>query len=94
MLSHSFDRFYVVTKYELPKVSDLTLTVIEFDLNCTHLNGEGKYMTKCRRYCLRIASYVSFYQRQITYYNLTAHRILTKDIGLILPNIPTRKRNK
>ena len=94
MISHSFDRFYVIAKYELPKVSDLTLTVIEFDLTCSHLNGEGKYMTKCRKHCLRIAPYVSFYQRQITYYNLTTHRIITKDIGLILPNIPTRKRNK
>ena len=75
-------------------VSDLTLTAIEFDLTCSHLNGEGKFMTKLRRHCMRIAPYVSFYQRQITYYNLTAHRILTKDIGLILPNIPTSKRNK
>ena len=94
MLSHSFNRFYVVAKYELPKVCDLTLTTIEFDLNCSHLNGEGKYMTKLRRHCLRIAPYISFYQRQITYYNLTTHRIITKDIKLILPNIPTTKRNK
>ena len=27
MLAHSFDRFYVVTKVELPKVSDLNLTM-------------------------------------------------------------------
>ena len=46
MLSHSFSRFYVVAKYELPKVSDLILRVIEFDLNCSHLNGEEKYTTK------------------------------------------------
>ena len=26
MLSHSFDRFYVITKIEIPKVSDLNLT--------------------------------------------------------------------
>ena len=25
ILSHSFDRFYVVTKFELPKVEDLKL---------------------------------------------------------------------
>ena len=73
MLFHSFDRFYIVAKYELPQVSDLTLTAIEFDLTCSHLNGEGKYMTKLRKPCLRIAPYISFYQRQITYYNLTAH---------------------
>ena len=94
MLSHSFNRFYVVAKYELPKVSDLKLTTIEFYLTCSHLNGEGKYMTKLRKHCLRIAPYISFYQRLITYYNLTAHRILTKDIGLILPNFPPNKRNK
>ena len=75
-------------------VSDLTLTVIEFDLTCSHLNGEGKYMTKLRKHCLRSAPYVSFYQRQITYCNLTAHRLITKDIGLSLPNIHTIKRNK
>ena len=60
MLSHSFDRFYVVAKYELPKVSDLTLTAIEFDLNCSHLNGKGKYMTKLRKHCLRIALTLAF----------------------------------
>ena len=27
MLSHSFDRFYVVMKIEIPKVSDLNLTL-------------------------------------------------------------------
>ena len=87
MLSHSFNKFYVVAKYELPKVSDLKLTTIEFDLTCSHL----KYMKKFRKHCLRIAPYITFYQRQMTYYNLTVHRILTKDIGLILPNFPTTK---
>ena len=32
MLSHSFDRFYVVTKFEMPKVKDLKLTTFTFDL--------------------------------------------------------------
>ena len=31
MLSHSFDRLYVVAKFELPKVKDLKLTTVEFD---------------------------------------------------------------
>ena len=60
MLSHSFNRFYVVAKYELPKVSDLKLTTIEFDLNCSHLNGDRKYMTKVRKHCLRIAPTLAF----------------------------------
>ena len=37
MLSHSFDRFYVVTKIEIPKVSDLNLTMFQFDYNCSHV---------------------------------------------------------
>ena len=35
-ISHSFDRFYVVTKFELPKVQDLQFTTIPYDKNCEH----------------------------------------------------------
>ena len=38
-LSHSFDRFYVVTKFELPKVEDLKLTTIAYDSNCQYLDN-------------------------------------------------------
>ena len=37
MLSHSFDRFYVVTKIDIPKVLDLNLTLFQFDYNCSHV---------------------------------------------------------
>ena len=37
MLSHSFDKFYIVTKIEIPKVSDLNLTLFQFDYNCSHV---------------------------------------------------------
>ena len=37
MLSNSFDKFYVVTKIEIPKVSDLNLTMFQFDYNCSHV---------------------------------------------------------
>ena len=94
MLSHSFDRFHVVTKFELPKVEDIKLTAIDFDPTCIYLNGGGKYMPKLKRHCLRIAPYIDFYQRQIMYYNLTAYRILTRDIELILPTYLTIKRPK
>ena len=33
-LSNSFDRFYVVTKFELPKVQDLQFTTIPYDKGC------------------------------------------------------------
>ena len=38
--------------------------------------------------------FVEFYKRQIEYYNITAYKILTKDIGLILSTFLTEKRSK
>ena len=37
MLAHLFDRFYVVTRIEIPKISDLNLTVFQFDYSCSHV---------------------------------------------------------
>ena len=44
MLSHSFDRFYVVAKFEMPKIKDLRLTTFSFDLTCNHLNISKDYV--------------------------------------------------
>ena len=41
MLSHSFDRFYVVTKFILPTIEDLKYLSIEFDSTCKYLNIES-----------------------------------------------------
>ena len=38
MLAHSFDRFYVVTRIEIPKVSYFNLMVFQFDYNCSHVH--------------------------------------------------------
>ena len=47
MLTHSVDRFYVVTKYEIPKVEHLKFTTFAFDLICNHLNISKKgYLLK------------------------------------------------
>ena len=42
MLVHSFDRFYVVTKVGIPRVSDLNLTMFQFDYNCSHVANIGR----------------------------------------------------
>ena len=36
MLSHSFDRFYIVTKFELSKTQDLKLSIFGFDFECSY----------------------------------------------------------
>ena len=62
MLSHSFDGFYMVTKIEIPKVSDLNLTLFQFDYNCSHVVNIEKgtrlksrvQSKKCLMYIVRI----------------------------------------
>ena len=41
MLSHSFDRFYVVTKFELPKVEDLRFTAVQLDSKCSYVTSRN-----------------------------------------------------
>ena len=89
MLSYSFNRFYVVAKFELPKVEDLRLTTVDFDSRCSYLvrndTQKNTYYPKCLKYCLKIVPYIEFYKKQMEYYNNTAYEILANEIGLILP---------
>ena len=62
-MCHSFDRFYVVTKFELPKVQDLQFTTIPYDKNYEHLE-EAKtkggltlgLIEEIKIYCIKIVS--------------------------------------
>ena len=95
MLSHSFDRFYVVAKYELPKIKDLKFTTFLSDLMCNHLNISKKsYLLRYIKHCRRIAPYVKFYKQQIEYSNQTVHNILQNEIGLILPTFDRNNNRK
>ena len=88
MLSHSYDRFYVVAKYGIPKIENLKLTTFSFDLMCNHLNISKKsYLLRYIRHCRRIALYVKFYKQQIDYYNWTAYNLPQNEIGLVLLNL-------
>ena len=97
MLSHSFNRFYIVTKFELPKTKDLKLATFGFDFECSYANHTTTSNTnyaKLLSYHLKIAPYTRLYQRQIQYYNKTAYDTLANDIGKILPKFPTDKRQR
>ena len=97
MLCHSFDRFYIVTKFELPKVEDLKLTAVQFDSKYRYLAARNdtqpsSYFHKLLAYCEKIVPYVEVYKKQISYYNCTAHEMLTNENGLILPTYPKDRR--
>ena len=98
---YPFDRFYVVTKFELPKVQDLQFTTIPYDKGCNHLDeakSKGRYplglVDEVKEYCVTIAPHVDYYKKPIEYYNQTAHDILTKEIVLILPTFTKTERQK
>ena len=100
-LSHSFDRFYVVTKFELPKVQDLQFTTIPYDKGCNHFDGmksKGRYslglIEEVKKYCVKIAPHIANYKKQIKYYNQTAYEILTNELALILPTFTKQERQK
>ena len=40
MLMHSFDRFYVVTKFILPSIQDFNLSKLDYDNACAHLEAK------------------------------------------------------
>ena len=92
MLTHSFDRFYVVTKYKIPKVEHLQFTTFAFNLMCNHLNISKSPLLRYVKHCRRIAPYVKFYKQQIDYYNQTTYNLLQNKIGLIIPNFNNRKK--
>ena len=40
MLAHSFNRFYIVTKFMLPSMRDIKFFKLNFDHTCTYMNKE------------------------------------------------------
>ena len=99
MLVHSFDRYYVVTKFILPSIGDLDFSKLNYNTTCAYLDNGNihdvdtkKYLLDLLALCKKIELYVSYYKRQIKSYNNTAHNILKNEIDLILPQIPRKQK--
>ena len=46
MLMHSFDRFYVVTKFMLPLLGDLKFSDLNYDNTCAYLDNRNAQNTE------------------------------------------------
>ena len=95
---HSFDRFYVVTKFVLPMIGDIKFLILNFDHTCTYMKKEytpntnsRKYLMELRTYCNKIKPFVSYYSKLIDSYNKTTHNILQNEIRLLLPQVSRQK---
>ena len=94
MLAHSFDRFYVVSKFILPTIDDLNFLPIDFNEKCQYLNEDlntyhywREYINNLKIICGKIVPFIDFYlkKKQISSYNCTSHKFLN-EMSLILPN--------
>ena len=101
MLSHLFDRFYVVTKFILPAINDLKSSPIDFDSECNYLHADldghrypVHYLPNIKNVYFKIVPFVYFYKKQIDSYNKIAHDILMKEIPLTPPNFPKNRKEK
>ena len=99
MLAHSFDRFYVVTKFMLPMIGNLKFSKLDFDYTCAYMEKEyapntdsRKYMLELRANCNKVKPFVSYYNKLINSYNNTAHNNLDKEIKLLLPQVNKRQK--
>ena len=97
MLVHSFDKFYVVTKFMIPMIGDIIFSKLNFDNTCMYMKKEytpnkdsRKYLTELRTYCNKIKPFVSYYSKLIHSYK-TAHNILQNEIRLLLPQVSRQK---
>ena len=91
MLAHSFDRFYVFTKFILPTINDLKFWTIKYDEKCEYLQQEKGCADEAKdhildhtTYCRKIRPFVHYYRGQTNSFNHTAHNILNNETGLIL----------
>ena len=99
MLAHSFDRFYIVTKFMLPSMGDIKFSKLNFDHTCAYMNKEyapnmdsRKYLTELKTYCNKIKPFVSYYNKLIKSYNTTVYNILENEIKPLLPQTSRQKR--
>ena len=98
MLTHSFDRFYIITKFMLLSMGDLNFSKLNFDLTCMYMKKEyapnmdsRKYLTHLKTYCNKIKPFVSHYNKLLKSYNITVYNILENEIKPLLPQIPRQK---
>ena len=99
MLAHSFDRFYMVTKFILPSIGDLKFSTLNYENTCAYLDNKNicntdskKHMLNLMTFCKKIELFVLYYKGLIKSYNNMTHNILGNEINLILLQIPRTQK--
>ena len=93
MIAHSFDSFHVEMKFVLLIRKDIRFLSMEFYSTHKYLNFDvdrkhfpTQFIPNFKNYCRKNIPFIDFYKKQISSYNHTVHKILTKEISLLLPS--------
>ena len=72
MLLHSFDGFYVVTRFALPTIKDLKFSQIKFDSNCSYLDVDvnkskfpTQYLPNIKNFCKDVVPFIYFKRNKL-----------------------------
>ena len=57
MLAHSFDRFYVVTKFILPSIVDLNFSKLNYDNTCAYLDIKNICNTDSKKHMINLMTF-------------------------------------
>ena len=68
MLAHSFDRFYVVTKFILPTSNDLKFSKIKYNKKCEHLQNDKGCNNEAKDHILDLITYYRKIRPFVQYY--------------------------
>ena len=98
MLMHSFDRFYIITKFILRSIGDIKFLQLTFDDSCSYMNKEympnmdsSKYLKELKSYCNKLKPFISYYSKLIKTCNSTVYDLLENKIKPLLPKRPRQK---
>ena len=58
MLAHSFDRFYMVTKFILPSIGDLKFSTLNHDNTCPYVDNRNMHDSKSKKHMLDVMTHL------------------------------------
>ena len=100
MLTHSFDRCYMVTKFILPSIGDLNFSTLNYGNTCAYLDNKNmcdieskKHMLDLVIFCRKIEPFILYCKRLVKSFNNTTHNILENEINFISPQIPRKQKH-
>ena len=79
MLAHSFDSFYMVTKFMLPSIGDSKFSNLNYDNTCAYLDNKSAQNTEARKYMLDLKTFCKKIKPFVVYWSYAKQKDLFDD---------------